>query len=145
MALKHKRSLSYIIQKNVDARSSEEDKELAFLTLQYGGPGLLDIVHRALNFQSSSTAYRLLKSSRNFINSSVNTEMNKFVENIQLVDSEPLHGYMLKIDETYVEPKVRWNPRDNKLYGLCYEHSSDKDLRFSDYTCVGDSKFGEGR
>ena len=56
-ALKQKRSLSYVIQKIVDAvdgvynvRNSEKDKDLAFLILQYGGPGLLDIVHRALNF-----------------------------------------------------------------------------------------------
>ena len=137
--------MSYIIQKIVDAidgvynaRSSEDDKDLAFLILQYGGPGLLDIVHRALNFPSTNTAYRLLQSSREFINSSVNTAMDKFVKNIDILEDHPLYGYMLKIDETYVEPRVRWNPRDNCLYGLCYEHARDRDLTFSDYAHVED-------
>ena len=141
-ALKQKRSLSYVIQKIVDAvdgvynvRNSEEDKDLAFLILQYGAPGLLDIVHRALNFPSPSTAYRLLKNS-SIIQSSVYEDMTTFIDNIIIDRNEPLYGHMLKVDETYVEPKVRWNPHDNKLYGVCYEHCRDKDLTFSNVTEV---------
>ena len=39
---------------------------------------------------------------------------------------------MLKINETAIAtcPKVKWNPRDDKLYGFCYEHGRDKQLVF---------------
>ena len=140
VAISSKRSLEYIISKIVDSvdgiynpHSSEDDKDLAFIILQFGGPGLLDIVHIALNFPSTSTAYRILKNSGSCINSSVNTPMNKFVDNISTSLDNPFHGYMLEIDETYTEVKARWNPGDNKLYGICYE-----DLTFTSYDHVED-------
>ena len=140
VAISSKRSLEYIVSKIVDSvdgiynpHSSEDDKDLAFIILQFGGPGLLDIVHRVLNFPSTSTAYRILKNSGSCINSSVNTPMNKFVDNISTSLDNPFHGYMLEIDETYTEVKARWNPGDNKLYGICYE-----DLTFTSYDHVED-------
>ena len=143
VAMNRKRGLEYTINKIVLAvegvynpHSSEDDKDLAFLILQYGGPGLLDIVHRALNFPSTSTAYRLLQSSRCFIISSVNIEFKLFVNNIIIEESSPKYGHMLKIDETYNDPKVRWNSSDNCLYGLCYEHGQHEDVTFVDYKHV---------
>ena len=74
VACNRNRGLEYTINKIVDAvdgvynpRSSEDDKDLAFLILQYGGPGLLDIVHWALNFPSTSTAYHMLGKTNQFI------------------------------------------------------------------------------
>ena len=64
VALQNKCSVSYIVSKVVDAidgvylaRPSQDDKDLAYLILQFGGPALLDICHRANAFPSSSTAY----------------------------------------------------------------------------------------
>ena len=138
-------SLEYIISKIVDTvdgiynpHSSEHDKDLAFIILQFGGPGLMDIVHRALNFPSTSPAYRVLKNSGSCINSSINTPMNKFVDNISTSLDNPFHGYMLEIDETYTEVKACWNPGDNKLYGICYEHGKNEDLTFTSYDHVED-------
>ena len=44
----------------------------------------------------------------------------------------PQYGIMLKINETAMCPKVKWNPRprDDKLYGFCYEHGRGKQLAF---------------
>ena len=143
VACNRNRGLEYTINKIVDAidsvynpRSSEDDKDLAFLIQQYGGPGLLDIVHRALNFPSTSTAYRMLQDSRKFINSSVNTDVELFVDNIEVSPTAPKYGYMLKVDESYFEAKVRWNPSDNKIYGICYEHGRLEDLTFDSYDHV---------
>ena len=124
------------IKGTYNPRSSEEHVDLAFLILQYGGPGLLDIVHKAMNFPCTSTAYRLLKKSHEIIKSSVTTEMDEFIENINLDQKVPSHGHMLKVDETYAEPKARWNPQDNKMYGLCYEHCRELDLQFTSYEHV---------
>ena len=89
VASNRNRGIEYVIRRMVDAiggtynaRSSEDDVDLAFLILQYGGPGLLDIVHRALKFPSTSTAYRLLQKSKEMIQSSVNTNIHQFVHNI---------------------------------------------------------------
>ena len=76
-------TMTKAIGKVYNARSGKDDVHLAFLILQYGGPGLLDIVHKALNFPSTSTAYRLLQSSRKFINSAVKTALENFVHNIE--------------------------------------------------------------
>ena len=51
VALKHNRSIKYIVDKVIlaiskvyRARPSQEDKDLAFVVLKLGGPALLDIV-----------------------------------------------------------------------------------------------------
>ena len=38
---------------------------------------------------------------------------------------------MFKVDETYVDKRVKWNAGDDKLYGLCYEHTSNADIDLS--------------
>ena len=68
VALRNKRSIQYIVSKVVNAidgiylaRPSQDDKELAYLILQFGGPALVDICHHANALPSSSTAYRMAK------------------------------------------------------------------------------------
>ena len=68
VALRNNRSISYIVGKAVDAingvylaRPSQNDKDLAYLILQFGGPSLLDICHRANALPSVSTAYKMAK------------------------------------------------------------------------------------
>ena len=43
---------------------------------------------------------------------------------------------MIKIDETYVDGKIRWCPLDNRMYGFCYEHGHDVDLVLNEYEDV---------
>ena len=66
VALKHQRSINYIVDKVVlainkiyRARPSEEDKDLAFIVLKLGGPALLDILGKANKLPSSSVAPQL--------------------------------------------------------------------------------------
>ena len=59
-----------------------DNKELAFLILHYRGPGLLDIVHKAIQLPSTlttTTTYRLLISSRP-IKSSTDVTSNVVVD-----------------------------------------------------------------
>ena len=46
------------------------------------------------------------------------------------------YGYMIKVDKTYLEAKVKWNTNDNILYGFCYEHGRGLDLQFNSYEHV---------
>ena len=43
---------------------------------------------------------------------------------------------MLKIDETFVDPKIRWCPLDNQIYGFCYEHGHNVEMTFRSYDDV---------
>ena len=68
VVLNAKRSIGYIVTKVMDAidgiytpQYSQDDKDIAFLILQFGGPGLLDIAHRAFSLPSVSTAYNMIK------------------------------------------------------------------------------------
>ena len=85
---------------------------------------------------STSTSYRFLQASKKPIISSIDTPRNEFVNNIEVSVESPKYGYMLEIDETYMDAKVRWNPRDNKIYGICYEHGRDENLSFNSYEHV---------
>ena len=108
--------------------SSEDDKDLAFLILQYGGPGLLHIVNRAIKFPCTSRAYKLLKTKGLVVQSAIDTPFERFIGNVCVKKENPKHGCMLKIEETYHESKVQWNINDNKMYGLCYEQTATKNL-----------------
>ena len=101
--------------------------------MQYGGPALLDICHRAIGFPSSSTCYRMLRKLSNPLLTAVDTKAEDFISNFNPNADSPIFSHMLKITETYVDPRVRWNPQDNKLYGLCYEHGQSESLEFN--TC----------
>ena len=66
VALKHQRSINYIVDKVIltinkiyRARPSEEDKDLAFIVLKLGAPALLDILGKANKLPSSSVAPQL--------------------------------------------------------------------------------------
>ena len=43
------------------ANPTQDDKDIAFLIQQFGGPGLLDMVARAIKLPSNSTVYQLLQ------------------------------------------------------------------------------------
>ena len=83
------RNMNYILGKLVDSikgiynpQPDQDDKDLAFLILQFGGPALLDICHRAINLPSSSTAYRLMKGKRT-IKSTVHTTPIEALSNVK--------------------------------------------------------------
>ena len=64
------------------AQSSSDDKEIAMLCYQFGGPGLLDILHHSLNLPSRSTISKMARKGK-VIDSSINTSIDKFVENFE--------------------------------------------------------------
>ena len=71
-----------------------------------GGPGLLDICHRAIGLPDTSTCYRLLNKYKKPIQTSIDTPLTKFAENIKIVPQNPKYGYILEMDKTFTN-KVR--------------------------------------
>ena len=72
------------------------------------------------------------------IDLSSNIPTDKFVEDFEFNNACPKYGSMLKIDKTYTDAKVRWNPCDNRIYGICYEQEHATDMTFTSYEHVSD-------
>ena len=123
VALRNKHSVSYIVSKVVDAidgvylaRPSQDDKDLTYLILQFGGPALLDICHRANAFPSSSTAYRMAKEQRDIDCSIDNTAKQCLQKNTsQNRDNS---------SRPYVNPHLSYDGKTDEIKGLCYQHGS---------------------
>ena len=62
--------------------------------------------------------------------SSISKPLAEFVDNTVTSSDHLKFVYTLKIDETYNDEQVTWNPLD-KMYGICYEHGQEEDITFS--------------
>ena len=129
VALRNNRSISYIVGKAVDAingaylaRPSQNDKDLAYLILQFGGPSLLDICHRANALPSVSTAYKMAKKLKDTNLSMSNTIVESFKINTDLNPEKSTYAYSVKVDETFISPNLRYDGKTDEIKGLCYQH-----------------------
>ena len=97
--MQNNQSISYITSKVVDAidgiyqtRPSQEDKDLTFLILQFGGPSLLDICHKTNALPSVSTANRMSKELRDINTNIGTTPAQCFHTNTLLIKTiHPMH------------------------------------------------------
>ena len=89
-----------------------------------------EIVHKAIRLPCVSTAYNLLKNIKP-IKSSTDVSSKDVVDNFNFGEEGVKYGYMFKVDETYVDKRVKWNASDDKLYGLCYKHTVNAEVNLS--------------
>ena len=135
------KSIHYILGKMIDAvgktyrpHRNKEEKQLGLVVLQYGGPALLDILSRALNLPSTSMIYRMLKSDKT-IKSPLSLPPENILDNFSSdYQDQDITAISLKIDETFIEPTIKWNPTDNLLYGFCRNHACSENLNFQNYS-----------
>ena len=106
VALRHQRSINYIVDKVTlainkvyRARPSEEDKDLAFIVLKLGGPTLLDILCKANKLPSSSLGYRMGSTFKR-IHSPVMSAAECMRGNLDLDAFSTSYSSSLKMDET---------------------------------------------
>ena len=139
VALKHKRSISYIVDKVTmaigkiyRARPSQEDKDLAFIVLKLGGPTLLSILCKANKLPSTSLAYRMGRELKP-LNSPVTNSATQCIQNNLDVDFfKDSSSTSLKMDETFLSPRLRYDVRNNTFQGVCYQHAPS-DLHFDTF------------
>ena len=106
------------------ARPSQEDKDLAFLILQFGGPSLLDICHKANTLPSVSTAYRMSKQLLD-IDCNIGKTPAQCLQRTTLITKDnSTFSFSMKADETFVTPRLRYDGKYDQVQGLCYEHGS---------------------
>ena len=141
VALQHKCSISYIVAKVLDAidgiyraRPSDEDKDIAFIVLKLGGPSLLDILCKTNKLPSCSTAYRIAKEFKSFI-CPVTMSAGECVEkNLDVPYFLNSYTSSLKIDETYLTPKLRYNAKSSDIQSVCYQHASSHCIQFNTFS-----------
>ena len=132
IALKNNRSIGYIVSKVTDvidgiymANPSQDDKDLAFLVLKFGGPSLLNILHRAGTLPSVSLAYNISKNCPPITSSVQSSVADCFESNICISDTGNCL-VSLKMDET---PMLSYNQKDNQCYGSCFQHGKETKLQ----------------
>ena len=139
VALKNNRSITYIVTKITEvidgiymANPSQEDKDLAFLVLKFGGPSLLEILFKAGALPSVSLAYKMSKNCPPIM-SSVKVSVGEcFSNNISVSDLGKCL-VSLKMDETFVTPSMGYHQKDNQAYGCCYQHGSQMKLELETF------------
>ena len=146
VALHNNRNINYIVGKCEDAiagiyraRPDADDRELAFLVLKFGGPSLLDILYRANLLPSTSLAYKMSKACKH-IQSSVSMSFQECLEmNVDLkFNDDDVMKYTMSIrsDETFINPRLRYDRKLNQIVGVCYEHHKAVSLNFDTMTDV---------
>ena len=111
------------------------DWEKAILVLRIGGPRLLHLLHVTDGLLVVSSVYKKCKTLTTNMVAGVDSSfehrhnMGSFTHEATTVSS-------LKMDEIAVENRLRWNKQDNKIYGLCYQHSHRYDMEFCDISSI---------
>lgn len=131
-ALKNGRSVNYIVDKVSQAVDgvyhakgfTDNDIDLAFLVMRIGSPRLLHTMHIAFGLPSASTLYkhgipRFLVSPGEFDLGCLQLNIDSM---LSCESGSPQCLWVLMWDEVATEPRIRWNPKDNRLYGFCREH-----------------------
>ena len=146
VALRNQRSIQYIVAKCTEAvagvyraRVDQDDRDLTFLVLKFGGPSLLDILYRAGLLPSTSLAYRISKAGVHLHTSVKLSFKEVFHHNFKLKFAEndtSKYGLGIKSDETFISPRLRHNSKNNEIVGVCYEHHKNINLQFN---CLEDA------
>ena len=140
VALNNDASIGTIVSKVMDAidgiykaNPTQDDKDLAFITLKFGGPSLLNILYRAGLLPSVSTAYRISRDCPPILSCVQHSIGECFDANIKL-SVIGQSSMSLKIDETFVTPTLGYNSKDNKAYGVCHTHGRDINLELENFS-----------
>ena len=148
IALQHNRSINYIVDKVLDAiagiyraRPSDKDKDLAFVVLKLGGPSLLNILCKANKLPSDSTEYRMGKGLKPLDCPVTMPAVECVKNNLDVPYFLDSYTSSLKMDETFLTPRLRYNAQSNDIQGVCYQHapSSLQFNKFEDLESVAES------
>jgi hypothetical protein len=115
----------------------QEDMDLAILCCSIGGPRLLYTLNKIKGLPSE-TLVRQNKTSK-FHGCARGVDYTVLESNIKemiLKDADkevPIErcGYGIFIDELALEERLRYNPSDDSVYGICYEHGKSVCICYS--------------
>ena len=140
VALKNNRKITYILSKVMAViegiyapNPSQDDKDMSFLVLKFGGPSLLNILYKAGILPHESTAYRMAKECPPIVSSVKSTAGECFENNVKFTEVGKCL-VSIKMDETYVNATLAYNQRENEAVGVCYQHGKNVKLKLDDFS-----------
>ena len=123
--------LNDAIRSKYRANYSEMEKDVAALVYRIGGPRLLHIMHVSHGLPGVSTTFQHYKIKMQYFSASVDETFDARIKhNTVGIQQNPSKINVIKMDEIAVKSRLRWNNADDKIYGLCYEHSQGHSMSF---------------
>ena len=108
----------------------ETDWDIATLVLRIGGPKLGFILHKTHGLPAPDSTRRHSNKERVF-SVAVDTSFEKRLKTNIGKSASNNSIKTLKMDEIATESRLRWCNNDNKILGLCYQHSHDAKMTFN--------------
>ena len=116
---------------------SEAEYELTYLLWKFGGPRVANLYAKACGGPHTTTVSRHRKVPPLLPSHSTPT-IHEMTHNLDILypvvderaPSTGIRGYSISVDEIAVEKRLRWNPRNNMIVGVCREHSDECSLEF---------------
>lgn len=105
----------------------EDIWDISTLVLRIGGPKLLYILHKTHGLPHPRSARRHNETENDFA-ASVDISFEDRINKNKSVASQSNTIKTIKMDEIATETRLRWNNKDNKILGLCYQHSHKVDM-----------------
>ena len=112
------------------ANYSEKEKDVAALVYKIGGPRLLHIMHVSHGLPGITTTFNYCKRPQYFSAAVDETFDARLQHNIAHIKQNTSKINTVKMDEIATESRPRWNIADNKILGLCYQHSHEHSMKF---------------
>ena len=123
--------LNDAIRGKYHANYTEMEKNVATLVYRIGGPRLLHIMHVSHGLPGVSTTHQFFRKKMQFFSAGVDESFDSRIKHNTAGIVQAEHNlHLIKMDEIATEVRNRWNNADNKIYGLCYEHSYEHSMKF---------------
>ena len=115
------------------SKYGEDQWDIGVIALRIGGPKLLHILHKTHGLPAPRSVQNHIGKSSHFA-AAVDMSFKDRINN----NSKTTTTYQqcnkittIKMDEIATESRLRWCSKENKILGLCYQHSHDTDLSFN--------------
>ena len=105
----------------------EDEWDIAYLVLRIGGPKLLHVLHATHGLPASRSVQSHTRKD-SCISAAVDTSFeNRIIQNKNNGTFNETSDSIktLKMDGIATESSLRWCSKENKIIGLCYQHSHD--------------------
>ena len=113
----------------------ENEWDIATLVLRIGGPKLLHILHKTHGLPAPDSTRRHANKAKNY-SVAVDVSFSERIKSNMTEETNDNCIRTLKMDEIATESRLRWNSTDNKILGLCYQHSHNTNMSFNRFEDV---------
>jgi hypothetical protein len=130
---------SAITKGYVPKQFDQEDADRAVLVLRLGGPKLLFAMHKSCGLMAHSTLLANYQTVPRFLSCGGKEQeiFNAVRQNMESnIWSKPVverRMWIYQVDDTALDPRIRWCAQTNRFVGFCREHTGNVKMEFDSY------------